>query len=162
VCTHIFASVRGGCPRRGGRQVKNGGEEEAAEKREGAYCSEVILLDRGFRFPRCVRACFILHARLILVRESSKDYCLRSRRIPLALRPAAFPSPSGFLPQEGWRVFKYPRDARVCWTSGTCPDDKKYNFKYYRTTPLPPIPRINASREGRSLLIRVLRDGIFR
>jgi len=113
VYTHIRACARaGGCPRRGGRrQVKNGGEEEAAEKREGAYCSEVILLDRGFRFPRRVRARFILHARLILVRESSKDYCLRSRPVPLVpsdlprssapcLPPHPPPLP-GFLPDEG-------------------------------------------------------------
>lgn len=30
--------------------------KRGSRKREGAYCSEVILLDRGFRFLRRVRA----------------------------------------------------------------------------------------------------------
>jgi len=67
----------GHCPRdrvarvyifRGGgvfsRDVRSSGagqewwRKRSSRKREGAYCSEVILLDRGFRFPRRVRASY--------------------------------------------------------------------------------------------------------
>lgn len=129
MCTY-FACVRG-CLRRGfaggggraaSRQVKSGGEKRSGRKREGAYCFEVILLDRGFRLSRrrvraryanadlCVCVCvFILYTRLIHVRESSKDYCLRSRPdVPVPL-----PNPCFRRSVERWRVFKYPRDANV-------------------------------------------------
>jgi len=83
---------------------------------------------------------FILYERLILVRESSKDYCLRSRPDFSASFPTSPPYHPAFVPSNDGESLN-TLGMRVSRTLRTCSDDKKYNFKSnlppHRLRPLP-------------------------